>query len=96
MPTPATSQRETAVASLKDLVAKLPPEVAALLGELPPAELVRELLRVAPMAEVEHLTSLSQDTIKREYGHLIVHLSERRTGMRVGDALTVGRTRTQT
>jgi hypothetical protein len=82
---------------LKTLLTKLSPPIAELLGELPPAELFRELMRVAPMDEVEHLTSLSKDTLQREHGHLIVHLSARRTGMRVGDALMIGgarRTRT--
>jgi len=75
------------------LFGAVPQPVADLLGELSPAELMRELLRVAPMGEVEHLTSLSKDTIKREHADLIVRLSERRTGMRVGDALSIGKTR---
>jgi len=57
--------------------------VARLLQTVP----VLELLRIAPMPEAERLSSLSEDTLIREYAHKIVKLSKRRTGMRVIDAL---------
>ena len=37
----------------------------------------------------EEITSLSEDTLKRRYPHLIRNLSERRKGMQLGDALTI-------
>jgi hypothetical protein len=46
-----------------------------------------EMLRVAPPAETERLSSLSWDTIEREHPDKIVRLSKRRVGMRVGHAL---------
>jgi hypothetical protein len=46
-----------------------------------------ELLRIVPPDEVERLSTLSWDTIKRKHSEKIVHLSERRVGMRVGHAL---------
>ena len=48
-----------------------------------------ERLRVASMDETEHLSGLSQETIKRHYPHLIIDLSPRRQGMRVQDALSL-------
>jgi hypothetical protein len=44
-------------------------------------------LRIVPPDEVERLSTLSWDTIKRKHSEKIVHLSERRVGMRVGHAL---------
>jgi hypothetical protein len=52
-----------------------------------------ELLRVVPMPECEELTSLSEDTIKREYPDLIVHVSPRRIGIRLGDIINIARSR---
>jgi hypothetical protein len=46
-----------------------------------------EKLRVAPMNEAEHLSGLSQETIRRHHSDLIIDLSPRRQGMRVKDAL---------
>jgi hypothetical protein len=57
--------------------------VAALLKSMSAAE----LLRVAAMPEAEHLSSLSEDTLKREHADKIVKLSKRRDGMRVIHAL---------
>jgi hypothetical protein len=57
--------------------------VARLLQNIP----ALELLRVAPMQEVEHLSSLSEDTLTREHPDKIVKLSKRRNGMRVIHAL---------
>jgi hypothetical protein len=46
-----------------------------------------ELLRIVPPEEAERLSSMSWDTIKRRHPEWIVHLSERRVGMRTGHAL---------
>jgi hypothetical protein len=46
-----------------------------------------ELNRIVPMDEAAKLSSLSEDTLRREHGDKIVHLSPRRDGMRVGHAL---------
>jgi hypothetical protein len=46
-----------------------------------------ELLRIAPMDEVERLSSLSPDSIERNHPDKIRKLSKRRRGMRVIDAL---------
>ena len=46
-----------------------------------------ELLRIVGPDEAERLSTLSWDTIKRRHFEKIVHLSERRVGMRVGHAL---------
>ena len=51
-----------------------------------------EWLRVAPPAEAEHLSSAHWDTIKRNHPDKIVHVSERRVGLRVGHALMIGNT----
>jgi hypothetical protein len=50
-----------------------------------------ELERVAGMPEVERLTNLSSDTLKKHYRNKIVHVSPRRIGMRVKDALAIGK-----
>lgn len=46
-----------------------------------------ELLRIVDPEETERLSSLSWDSIKRHHRDKIVHVSERRVGMRVGHAL---------
>jgi hypothetical protein len=46
-----------------------------------------ELLRIVGPEEAERLSTLSWDTIKRRHPDKIVHLSERRVGMRIGHAL---------
>jgi hypothetical protein len=76
-----------AITVLKNLLAKLSPPLAELLDELPPAELAIALLRIAPMPEATRLSSLSEDTLEREHADKVVHLSARRKGMRVIDAL---------
>ena len=48
-----------------------------------------ELERVLPMAEVCAFTTLSEDTLERRYGHLIVRLSPRRRGMKVRNILAI-------
>jgi hypothetical protein len=49
-----------------------------------------ELNRMLPLEKVAELTSLSVDSIKRHYPHLIRHLSPRRQAIRLGDALSIG------
>lgn len=46
-----------------------------------------ELLRIVPPEEAERLSSLSWDSIKRHHSDKIVHVSERRRGMRAGHAV---------
>ena len=57
--------------------------VARLIQTIPPLE----LLRVVEMPEAEHLSSLSEDTLRREHPEKIIKLSKRRDGMRVLHAL---------
>jgi hypothetical protein len=57
--------------------------LAQLLTKLP----ALELLRIVPMAEAERLSSMSADTLERNYPDKIVHTSPRRKGMRVVHAL---------
>jgi hypothetical protein len=49
-----------------------------------------ELERVLPLDEAAVLTGLSQDSLRRHYKHLILHLSPRRVGIRLRDVLTIG------
>jgi hypothetical protein len=56
------------------------------------ASLDAELLkrrRILPLQKVAELTSLSEDTLKRNYREKIKRLSARRLGMSVGDALAI-------
>lgn len=48
-----------------------------------------ELLRIAEPEEAERLSSADWDTLKRNHPDKIVHVSERRVGMRVGHALMI-------
>jgi hypothetical protein len=52
-----------------------------------------ERARLAPISEIAELTSLSPDTLRRHYKHLIVEISPRRQAMRIGDALTITTTK---
>ena len=45
------------------------------------------LKRIVPLKQASELSSLSEDTLKRRYPDKIIKLSERRQGMRLGDAL---------
>jgi hypothetical protein len=45
--------------------------------------------RILPLQKVAELTSLSEDTLKRNYREKIKRLSARRLGMSVGDALAI-------
>jgi hypothetical protein len=46
-----------------------------------------ELARIASLSEASHLSGLSEDTLRREHADKLLKLSQRRTGMRVRDAL---------
>jgi hypothetical protein len=48
-----------------------------------------ELERVIPLPEAARLLSVSVDTLKRRYAHLIINLSPRRRGMRLKHALRI-------
>jgi len=48
-----------------------------------------ELLRVVPLPECKQLTSLSEDTLKRQYPELIRHISPRRVGISFADVLYI-------
>jgi hypothetical protein len=50
-----------------------------------------ELLRIAGPEEVERLSSLDWDTFARNHPELVVHLSRRRVGARVGHALMLAK-----
>jgi hypothetical protein len=50
-----------------------------------------ELERIMPIGEVAKLNNLSDDTIKRRHADKIVQLSPRRIGMKVRDALAIGK-----
>jgi hypothetical protein len=50
-----------------------------------------EFLQIVGPDEVERLSTLSWDTIKRRHSDKIVRLSERRVGMRVGHALMLAK-----
>ena len=70
-------------AVLKALALDPADPIAAIIRSVPPLE----LLRIAPMPEVEELSSLSEDTWTRRHADKIIKLSERRNGVRVIDAL---------
>jgi hypothetical protein len=49
-----------------------------------------ELLGMVTMAEAERLSTLSEDTLRREHSDKVHKLSKRRSGMRRVDALMLG------
>jgi hypothetical protein len=51
----------------------------------------QELRRVLPLEQAAEITNLSPDTLKRRHAALILKLSPRRLGMRLSDALAIGR-----
>jgi hypothetical protein len=55
------------------------------LPELDPVE----LHRIISIPEAERLSNLSRDVIEKRFRHLIIRLSPRRVGMRLGDALAL-------
>jgi hypothetical protein len=67
------------------------PIIAKLLETMSPLE----LLRIASLPECAHLSGLSQDTIERRHRDKIKHLSPRRRGMRVVDALMINAERVE-
>jgi hypothetical protein len=50
-----------------------------------------ELESVRPLSEVRARTSLSEDTLKREYPDYVVQLSPRRLGMKLRHVLAIPR-----
>jgi hypothetical protein len=46
--------------------------------------------RIISLYEAAEITSISTDTLRRRYGHLIIHLSPRRRGIRLRDVLSIG------
>jgi hypothetical protein len=50
-----------------------------------------ELESVRPLSEVRARTSLSEDTLKREYPDYVVQLSPRRLGMKLRHVLAITR-----
>jgi hypothetical protein len=50
-----------------------------------------ELESVRPLPEVERITSLSEDTLRRRYRQYIKQLSPRRQGMQLKHALAIAR-----
>jgi hypothetical protein len=50
-----------------------------------------ELRRVLPLEQATEITNLSRDTLKRNFPDKIIRLSPRRLGMRLSDALAIGR-----
>jgi hypothetical protein len=50
-----------------------------------------ELNRIVAMDEASELSSLSEDTLEEHYPELIVRLSPKRKGMRVGHALMLSK-----
>jgi hypothetical protein len=49
-----------------------------------------ELERIIPLDEVERLTTLSEDSLRRHHSHLIRKLSPRRCGMKLRDVIAIG------
>ena len=50
-----------------------------------------ELNSIVVLDEAARVSSLSKDTLEEEYGHLIIQLSPKRRGMRLGHALMLGK-----
>ena len=50
-----------------------------------------ELQRIAPLTEAARLAGVSKDTLQRHHQDKILQLSPRRLGMRVRDALSLGK-----
>jgi hypothetical protein len=49
-----------------------------------------ERLRILPLQKVAEITSLSEDTLKRNFPDKVRRLSARRLGMMVADVLAIG------
>jgi hypothetical protein len=50
-----------------------------------------ELLRVLPLRQAAEIAGISLDTLKRRYPEIVIQLSPRRVGVRLRDALAIGR-----
>lgn len=50
-----------------------------------------ELRKVLPLEQATEITNLSRDTLKRNFPDKIIRLSPRRLGMRLSDALAIGK-----
>ena len=50
-----------------------------------------DLERIVPLAEAARLRSVSEDTLRRHNSDKIIQLSPRRQGMRLRDALAIGK-----
>ena len=61
--------------------------------KLPPG---RELDRIVSLQEATKISSLSADTLKRHHRKKVIELSPRRLGMRLRDALMLGKRPTRT
>jgi hypothetical protein len=57
--------------------------------EIPAGLTALDLERIISIPEASKLTSLSDDTIERRFGHFIVQLSPRRRGMKLRNALAI-------
>jgi hypothetical protein len=53
------------------------------------------LRRKISVKEAAELNSLSEDTFRRRYRHLIKDVSERRQAVELGDALAIGNSNTE-
>jgi hypothetical protein len=59
------------------------------LRSIVPLRKPKRKLRHAPPSSAEEITSLSVDTLRRRYPHLIRDISDRRSGMLLRDALAI-------
>ena len=50
-----------------------------------------ELQRVVTLREAAEISGISLDTIRRRYPQIIIKLSPRRVGVRLRDALSIGK-----
>ena len=64
--------------------------------DVPPRPSAVELRKVLTLEQVSELTTLSADSLKRHHADKILHLGPRRRGMRLGDALAIGTSTTET
>jgi hypothetical protein len=48
-----------------------------------------ELERVLPLTEIEEITSLSPDSVRRHHRDKLIHISPRRLGMKLKDVLAI-------
>lgn len=46
--------------------------------------------RIISLVEAAAIAGISPDTLRRRYGHLIIHISPRRRGIRLRDVLSIG------